>query len=125
MASPVVRLFRRLYPELETPVGLDADDALATLGIVRTPQALTISGPVSIEGLGLPRLRFYGVPAEQGDALGLAAPVGHVLPTALPDGRSGAMRERRLRNFLSTEETPHSPHKIIERVALPALVLGV
>jgi hypothetical protein len=79
LTSPVVRLFRRLYPAPEMPVGLDANDALATFGIVRTPQALTLSGPVSIEGLRLPRLRFYGVPPEQGDTLGLAAPVDHVL----------------------------------------------
>jgi hypothetical protein len=79
LASSVVRLFRRLYPVPEMPVGLDADDALATFGIVRTPQALTLSGPISIESLRLPRLRFYGVPPEQGDALGLAAPVDHVL----------------------------------------------
>ena len=79
LMSPVVRLFRRLYPEPEVPVRLDADDALATFGIVRTPQALTLSGPVSIEGQRLPRLRFYGVPPEQGDMLGLAVPVNHVL----------------------------------------------
>ena len=79
LASSVVRLFGRLYPESEMPSGLDADDALATFGIVRTPQALTLSGPISIEGLRLPRLRFYGVPPEQGDALGLATPVDHVL----------------------------------------------
>ncbi len=79
LTSPVVRLFRRLYPEPEMPVGLDADDALATFGIVRTPQALTLSGPLSVKGQTLPPLRFYGVPPEQGDALGLAARVDHVL----------------------------------------------
>jgi hypothetical protein len=79
LASSVVRLFRRLYPESDILVGLDADDALATFGIVRTPQALTLSGPLSVEGQRLPPLRFYGVPPEQGKALGLAAPVDHVL----------------------------------------------
>lgn len=79
LSSPVARLFRRFYPELETAIGLDADDLLATFGIVRTPQAFTLSGPISIDGQRLPQLRFYGVPPEQGDMLGIAAPVDHVL----------------------------------------------
>lgn len=79
LSPAVVRLVRRLYPELEIPHGLDADDLLATFGIVRTPQALTLSGPISIKGQELPKLCFYGVPPEQGDTLGLASPVDHVL----------------------------------------------
>lgn len=79
LSSAVVRLLRRLYPELEAPTGLDPDDLLATFGIVRTPQALTLSGPISINGQRLPDLRFYGIPPEEGDALEIAAPVDHVL----------------------------------------------
>jgi hypothetical protein len=79
LSSPVARLFRRLYPEVETPIGFDADDLFATFGIVRTPQALMLSGPISIDGQRLPQLQFYGVPPEQEDMLGIAAPLDHVL----------------------------------------------
>jgi hypothetical protein len=79
LSSTVAQLLRHIYPDLEIAGGLKTDDLLATFGIVRTPQALTLSGPLAVNGTDLPRLRFYGVPPEQGDTLSLAGPVDHML----------------------------------------------
>ncbi|PBB90184.1 hypothetical protein CK215_23890 [Mesorhizobium sp. WSM3864] len=79
LLSTVPRLFERLYPDLAPSAALDSADWLAALGVIRTPQPLIVSGPIAIAGQLLPPLRFYGVPPEQGDQLGLAASVDYLL----------------------------------------------
>lgn len=79
LTATVIGVFRRLYPAIEMPAGFDADDLLATFGIVRTPQPLTLSGPLCVATMELPPLSYYGFPPEQGDAIGLAARVDYVL----------------------------------------------
>ncbi|PBB20377.1 Wadjet anti-phage system protein JetD domain-containing protein [Mesorhizobium sp. WSM4313] len=77
--STVPRLFERLYPDRVPMAELDPADWLATLGVIRTPQLLIVSGPITIATEPVPPLRFYGVPPEQGDQLGLAAQVDYLL----------------------------------------------
>ncbi|HEY6817636.1 MAG TPA: Wadjet anti-phage system protein JetD domain-containing protein [Croceibacterium sp.] len=79
LVSTVPKLFERLYPDRASPDVLIPEDWLATLGVLRTPQPLTVGGPITIAGQPLPPLRFYGVPPEQGDQLGLAARVAYML----------------------------------------------
>lgn len=79
LVSTVPRLFERLYPDRAPSIALAPEDWLATLGVLRTPQPMTVSGPISIAGQTLPPLRFYGVPPEQGDQLGIAAQVDYLL----------------------------------------------
>ncbi|MCW6535933.1 DUF2220 domain-containing protein [Sphingomonas lycopersici] len=79
LVSIVPRLFDRLYPDRAPGELLAPEDWLATFGVLRTPQPLAVGGPIAIAGQPLPPLRFYGVPPEQADQLGLVAPVGYLL----------------------------------------------
>ncbi|WP_342248959.1 Wadjet anti-phage system protein JetD domain-containing protein [Sphingomonas sp. OTU376] len=79
VTSTVVRIFERLHPASVPAGALDADDVLASFGVLRTPQPLVLSGPIAVAGATLPPLRFYGVPPEQGDLLSLAGDIDYLL----------------------------------------------
>ena len=78
LVNSISKLFERLYPDRGV-IKLSPEDWLATLGVLRTPQPLTLSGPIAVDGVPLPPLRFHGVPPEQGEMLALAGPVDYVL----------------------------------------------
>lgn len=79
LATVVVTLLRRLYPELAIDADLDDRDILASLGVERLPQPLLVSGNVSIDGHALGDMPYFGVPPESAHRLTFSRPVVYLL----------------------------------------------
>lgn len=78
LIATVIPIFGRLYPE-HVAAPLDAPDFLATLGLMKMPQPLMLAGPISIDGMPLPRMRYHGIPSEEAHRITLSEPVDYLL----------------------------------------------
>lgn len=78
LITTVFLIFGRLYPE-HVFEPLDAADFLATLGLMKMPQPLMLAGPISVDGMPLPRMRYHGIPSEEAHRITLSEPVDYLL----------------------------------------------
>lgn len=75
VSSAVQRLFGR---EHAAP-GIEPEEFLGTIGIRRLPQPVLLAGPVNLCGEPMPKLPFFGVPAESADLIQLARRPDYVI----------------------------------------------
>ncbi|MFG1201783.1 Wadjet anti-phage system protein JetD domain-containing protein [Xanthobacter aminoxidans] len=77
--AAVMALHSRLFPARAPFPELEADDLLASYGIVRMPQPLLLSGPLRVGEVLLPDLPYMGFPPDLAERIELASPVRYTL----------------------------------------------
>ena len=78
LIATVLPIFGRLYPQHDA-APLNAPDFLATLGLMKTPQPLMLAGPIGIDGMPLPSMRYHGIPSEDAHRINLSEPIDYLL----------------------------------------------
>lgn len=71
LASTVAQLLRRLAPAEIRPSAESAEEVIAGFGVVRLPQPLMLGGPLTMDGVPLPRLHYFGLPPEEASRIRL------------------------------------------------------
>ncbi|WP_370879903.1 Wadjet anti-phage system protein JetD domain-containing protein [Labrys monachus] len=79
LATAVVDILARLFPDAVPDPDLEAGEVLSSLGVTRLPQPFLASGALTLDGHAFPDMPYVGVPPEIAHRLTPARPVDYVL----------------------------------------------